>query len=101
MRNSAFIPALCRYSRRAIAGYVPPMTRNVTPEKLDLRLPTEMRVRLDARAKKENRSRNAQAVYYIECGLNGLDAGELSDSVRRIESEIAKIQQAIDLLLRR
>lgn len=72
-----------------------------TPEKLDLRLPTELRMRLDDRAQKENRSRNAQAVYFIQCGLEGLDMRDITQSIHRIENDIAKIQQAIDILLRR
>ncbi|WP_237173010.1 Arc family DNA-binding protein [Paracandidimonas lactea] len=70
------------------------MDKKEAPEKLDVRLPGDLRDRLKERAKRENRSSNAQAVHYIEAGLNGMDAEELA---RRIASMDAKL----DELLRR
>lgn len=97
------IPAMCRYSVRPIAGYVPRMEKpkQPIPEKLDLRLPTELRTRLDDRAQQESRSRNAQAAYYIKCGLDGYDLREMTESIRRIERGMEEMRRALESLLNR
>lgn len=63
------------------------------PFRADIRIPEAIKDRLEERAVLENRSRNAQAAYYLEMGLDGLDA-------RRMAQEIAAIHTKLDAILR-
>ena len=75
-------------------AYIRGMTmKKKAPIRADIRVAEEIKERLEARALREKRSRNAQASYYIEMGLDGLDAREMAQ-------EIAEMNAKLDAILR-
>lgn len=99
MRVSRHCAGICPWEFcRRLAAMTAPKAPLV---KFDIRISDEMRTRLATQAAKENRSSNAQAVYYIQCGLDGLSGEDLASAVSRIETTLAEIQQAIDRLNQR
>ncbi|MCI2809355.1 hypothetical protein [Eoetvoesiella caeni] len=67
-----------------------------TLEKIDVRLPSETKSRLEAIAKREQRSGNKQAVYYIESGVNGIDLEALARKIDRIEAMLTEALRRLD-----
>lgn len=70
--------------------------KSEAPERMDVRVPEELRARLEATARRENRSRNAQAMHYIEMGLNGPNIAELAKRIDSIESKLDEVLRRLD-----
>jgi hypothetical protein len=64
-------------------------------EKIDVYLPGELKERLAIRANQEKRSSSAQAVFFIESGLNNPDPSGVPHALASIE---AKLDDVLRLL---
>lgn len=65
-------------------------------EKVEVWLPSDMKQRLAEFADREQRSTNKQAVYFIESGLSGVNAADLSRSVENIETMLAALVKRLE-----
>jgi len=68
-------------------------TKKPAPEKIEVRMPGDLRAKLNEAAERDDRSTNQQAVHYIR---RGLDADHALTA--RIQSLEAKIDSLIALL---
>lgn len=60
--------------------------RKPAPEKVDIRMPGEMRTRLVEDAARDTRSINQEAVYYSSLGMRA--AGDRVEALERIEAKL-------------
>lgn len=71
-------------------------TKKDAPNRMDVRVPEELKKRLQERADQENRSGNAQASYYIELGLLGLSPAEVAKKLESIELKLDEVLRRLD-----
>lgn len=63
--------------------------KNPAPSRLDVRMPADLRTKLETDAARSHRSTNQQAVYYIQEGMR-LDA-QKEEALERIEQKLDRI----------
>lgn len=69
-------------------------TRKPAPVKLDVRMPADLRTRLDEDADRNHRSTNQQAVFYIRRGMEA-EAGR-EEALSRIEAKVDRILELLE-----
>ena len=89
-----YFAGIWRYSGAGILPRLRKVTK-FTPERFDLRLPTDLRVRLGELAKKERRSLNGQAVHCLEEYLKAPSLDDLMQAIGELKEEVRALKEQL------
>lgn len=87
---TSIIHAICMYKPVTCRAILRAMTvKKPAPEKVEVRMPGELRAQLTEDAARDNRSINQQAVHYIQRGMQATDS--CASALKRLDDKMNRI----------